>query len=68
MNIMPSISEEILERRDEVDGFRLEVAKVELYLKQLILSIRFLITVLLMISLVRIVSNFFAPTNKDQSE
>ena len=37
--IMDTIAEEVRERalgRDEVDGFRLNVAKVEVYLKEII--------------------------------
>ena len=42
---MDTIPEEGRERalgRDEVDGFKLDVAKVEVYLKQIILWIRLL--------------------------
>ena len=45
--IMPSITEEIRERavgRDEVAGFTLDLTKVEVYLKQLIIWIMILIT------------------------
>ena len=70
--IMPTIEEESRERavgRDEVDGFRIDVSKVEGYLKQLILWIRILITAFLVLSLVTIVVwNFFAPTSKDVSD
>ena len=55
---MPSIDEEIQEGvvgRDEVDGFRIDVANVEVYLKQLILWIRIIITVALAFSLFTIV-------------
>ena len=47
---MPSIDEEIRQHavaRDEVDEFRIDVRKVEGYLKQLILWIRIMITVVL---------------------
>ena len=48
--IMDTIPEEGRERvlgRDEVDGFRLDVAKVEVYLKQIILWIRVLMVSIL---------------------
>ena len=68
---MPTIEEESRERAvrtDEVDGFRIDVSKVEGYLKQLILWIRILITAILVLSLVTIVVwNFFGPSNKDVS-
>ena len=69
---MPTIEEEIRERavgRDEVNGFRIDVTKVEGYLKQLILWIRILITATLVLCRVTIVVwNFFAPTNNDVSD
>ena len=69
---MPLIDEEIHERvleRDEVDGFRIDVSKVEVYLKQLILWIRIMLTVVLAFSIFTIVvCNFFAPTSKDVSD
>ena len=69
---MPTTEEESRERavgRDEVDGFRIDVSKLERYLKQLILWIRILITAILVLSLVTIVVwNFFAPSNKDVSD
>ena len=55
--------------RDEVDGFRLDMAKVEGYLKQLVLWVRILIMTILVISLVSIADwNFFAPAQKDVSD
>ena len=69
---MPSNREKIQERaigRDEVDGLRVDLTKVEEYLKKLILWIRIMITVVLVFSLVTlIVWNFFAPSIKDVSE
>ena len=69
---MDTIPEEIREPavgRDEVDGFRLDVTKVNVYLKQIILWVRVLIVSVLVLSLVTIVVwNFFAPTNKDVSD
>ena len=67
--IRRSITEGIPERRDEVDGFRLDVAKVEVYVKQLILWIRILITVVLLFSVVTsLLWNFVAPTIKEVSD
>ena len=55
--------------RDDVDGFHLDMAKVEGYLKQLVLWVRILIMTILVISLVSIaVWNFFAPAHKDVSD
>ena len=55
--------------RDEVDGFHLDMAKVEGYLKQLVLWVRILIMTILVISLVSIaIWNFFAPAHKDVSD
>ena len=55
--------------RDLVDGFRLDVASVEVYLKKLIIWIRILVIVVLVLSLGTIfVWNFFAPTSKDVSD
>ena len=69
---MATIDEEIQAGevgRDEVDGFKIDMAKVEVYLKQLILWIRIIITVVLAFSLFTIfVCNFFAPTSKDVSD
>ena len=65
---MPTINEAVQEHRDEVDGFRVDVAKVELYLTQLILWILILITTVLVFSLVTIVWNFFAAPGKALSD
>ena len=69
---MLSICEDIQERglgRDDGDRLRIDVTKLELYLKQLILWIRILISVVLVLSLVTIVVwNFDAPTSKDVSD
>ena len=69
---MPTLSEAVRERmvgRDEVDGFHLDMAKVEGYLKQLVLWVRILIKTILVISLVSIaVWIFFAPAHKDVSD
>ena len=69
---MPSVSEalrEIMVATDEVDGFQFEMAKVEVYLKQLVLWVRILIWTILVISLVSIALwNFFAQANKDISD
>ena len=55
--------------RDEVDGFHLDISKVEGYLKQLVLWVRILIMTILVISLVSIaVWNFFATAHKDVSD
>ena len=55
--------------RDDVDGFHLDMAKVEGYLKQLVLWVRILIMTILVISLASIaVWNFFAPAHKDVSK
>ena len=70
--IKPSIDEEIEERvvgRDEVDLFRLDVTNVEVYLKQLLLWIRIVVSVVLVLRLGSIfIWNFFAPTSKDVSD
>ena len=55
---MPTTEEESRERavdRDEVDGFSIDVSKVEGYLKQLILWIRILIPAILVLILVMLV-------------
>ena len=69
---MTTIEEEIQAGevgRDEVDGIRIDVRKVEAYLKKLIHWIRMLISVVLVLSLVRIVVwNFFAPASKAVSD
>ena len=54
---MPTLREAVRERmigRDEVDGFHLDMAKVEGYLKQLVLWVRILFMTILVISLVSI--------------
>ena len=69
---MPSIYEEVQEPavwRDMVDGFRLDVKNVEVYLKQFIVWIRIMVSVVLVLSLGTIFSwNFFAPTSKEVSD
>ena len=69
---MDTIPEEDHERtlgRDEVDGFKLDVAKVEVYLKQIILWIRVLMVSVLVLTLGTVMLwNFFAPTIKDVSD
>ena len=69
---MPRISQAVGEHtvgRDKFDGFRLEVVKLEVYLKQLILRLSIRITRLLVFSLLRNVAwNFIAPTSKDVSD
>ena len=69
---MDTIPEESRERalgRDEVDGFRLDVTKVEGYLKQIILWIRVLMVTVLVLTLGTVMLwNFFAPTTKDVSD
>ena len=69
---MDTIPEEGRERalgRDEVDGFRLDVGKVEVYLKQLIIWIRCLMLFILVLTLGTVMLwNFFAPTTKAVSD
>ena len=69
---MDTIPEEIRERAfgsDEVDGFRLDVTKVNVYLKQIILWVRVLIVSVLVLTLGTVMLwNFFAPTSKDVSD
>ena len=69
---MDTIPEEGRERalgRDEVDGFRLDVTKVEVYLKQIILWVRILMVSVLVLTLGTVMLwNFFAPTTKDVSD
>ena len=69
---MHTIPEEGHERalgRDEVDGFKLDGAKVEVYLKQIILWIRVLMVSILILTLGTVMLwNFFAPTTKDVSD
>ena len=70
--IMDTIPEEGHERalgRDEVDGFKLDVPKVEVYLKQIILWIRVLMVTILVLTLGTVMLwNFFPPTTKDVSD
>ena len=55
--------------RDELDGFRLDVTKVNVYLKQIILWVRVLIVTVLILALGTVMLwNFFAPTTKDVSD
>ena len=69
---MPSIDEEVKEHvgwRDEVEGYRLDLKNVELCLKQLIVRIRILVSVVLVLSMGTIIIwNFFPPTSKDVSD
>ena len=69
---MDTIPEESPERalgRDEVDGFRIDVTKVNVYLKQIILWVRGLIVTVLILTLGTVMLwNFFAPTTKDVSD
>ena len=69
---MDTIPEESRERalgRDEVDGFRIDVTKVNVYLKQIILWVRVLIATVLILTLGTVMLwNFFAPTTKDVSD
>ena len=69
---MDTIHEEVRERalgNDEVDGFRLDVTKVNVYLKQIILWVRVLIATVLILTLGTVMLwNFFAPTTKDVSD
>ena len=55
--------------RDEVDGFKLDMWKVEAFIKQLVLWFSILIMTVLLLSLVMIdILNFFAPPSKDASD
>ena len=69
---MDTIPEENHERalgRDEVDGFRLDVTKVNVYFKQIILWVRVLIVTVLILTLGTVMLwNFFTPTTKDVSD
>ena len=69
---MDTIPEEVRERalgRDEVDGFRIDVTKVNVYLKQIILWVRVLIVSVLVLTLGTVMLwNFFAPTTTDVSD
>ena len=55
MDTIPEESRERAVGQGEVDGFRIDVSKVEGYLKKLFFWIRILITAILVISLVTIV-------------
>ena len=69
MDMIPAEGRERALGRDEVDGFRLDVAKVEVYLKQIILWIRVLMVSVLVLTLGTVILwNFFAPTTKDVSD
>ena len=69
---MDTIPEEGHERalgRDEGDGFKLDVAKVEVYLKQIILWIRVLMVSVLVLTLGTVMLwNYFASNRKDISD
>ena len=69
---MDTIPEEVRERalgRDEIDGFRLDVTKVNVYLKQIILWVRVLIVSVLVLTLGTVMLwIFFPPTTKDVSD
>ena len=69
---MDTIPEERRERalgRDAVDGFRIDVTQVNVYLKQIILWVRVLIVTVLILTLGTVMLwNFFAPTTKDVSD
>ena len=69
---MPTIEEEIRERavgRDDVDGFKIDVTKVNVYLKQIILWVRVLMVRILVLTLGTVMLwNFFAPTTKAVSD
>ena len=69
MDTIPEMSRERALGRDEVDGFRLDMAKVEVYFKQIILWIRVLMLSVLVLTLGTVMLwNFFAPTRKDVSD
>ena len=69
MDTIPEEGHERVLGRDEVDGFRLDVAKVDVYLKQIILWVRVLIVSVLVLTLGTVMLwNFFAPTTKDVSD
>ena len=69
MDTITEVGHEHVLGSDEVDGFRLDVAKVEVYLKQIILWIRVLIVSILVLTLGTVMLwNFFAPTRKDVSD
>ena len=69
IDTIPEESHERALRRDEVDGFRIDVTKVNVYLKQIILWVRVLIVSVLILTLGTVMLwNFFAPTTKDVSD
>ena len=69
MDTVPEESQERALGRDEVDGFRIDVTKVNVYLKQIILWVRVLIATVLILTLGTVMLwNFFAPTTKDVSD
>ena len=69
MDTVPEESQERALGRDEVDGFRLDVTKVNVYLKKIILWVRVLIVSVLVLTLGTVMLwNFFAPTTKDVSD
>ena len=69
---MTTIDEELQAREvgwDMLDGFTINVANVELYLKKLIVWILVLVLVVLVLRLGRIfIGKFFALTSKDESD
>ena len=69
MDTVPEESQERALGRDEGDGFRIDVTKVNVYLKQIILWVRVLIVTVLILTLGTVMLwNFFAPTTKDVSD
>ena len=69
MDTIPEESNERALGRDEVDGFRIDVTKVNVYLKQIILWVRVLIVTVLILTLGMVLLwNFFAPTTNDVSD
>ena len=69
MDTIPEESQERALGRDEADGCRIDVTKVNVYLKQIILWVRVLIGSVLVLTLGTVMLwNFFAPTTKDVSD
>ena len=69
MDTIPEESHERALGRDEVGVFRLDVTKVNVYLKQIILWVRVLIVTVLILTLGTVMLwNFFARTTKDVSD
>ena len=69
MDTVPEESQERALGRDEVDGFRIDVTKVNVYLKQIILWVRVLIVTVLILALGTVMLwNLFAPNTKDVSD